>query len=241
MGNWEHTHTKIQTGILLHKKINSYLIVFKIPAQRLRPHVSYDFDLFTIKKGQKSYGFIAIEYSEIVKYRKLGVLWNSQSAINSYFAVVKKRSEEQTGFYYWGGTVGKKLWTILHPQLPWYYASFGKTETRKNNFQDILSLYSNAKKLEFEVNFIKNNKIQLNEEDNELLKKLNPSFFAYEKINTSKIFYQRVIASYSPEKYKLPIVTINPFILKDMCLLTGKIEEIPKFIYYFTYTETYLQ
>jgi len=235
MNNTESKPKNISNKQIIRKEKNRYLVIFEIPTQRLRPHVSFDFDVLSFTKNKKSYSYIAIEYGEIVKFRKMGILWNSQFSLSSYFTLVKKRNEENIGFYYWGGTVGNKLWTLFQPEKPWYLASYGKTTNEKNN----LTLISNAKELSCEVNL--NTRVQktLTENDKSVLSNFLPEFIVYEKTNSANYKIKNVYYYTEGEAYKLPLLTIKPNVFKDMCLLTDKAEEQPSFVYFFEDFELY--
>lgn len=229
MNSTESKPKNISNKQIIRREKNRYLVIFEIPTQRLRPHVSFDFDVVSFTKNNKSYSYIAIEYSEIVKFRKLGILWDAQFSISSYFTLVKKRNEENVGFYYWGGTVGNKLWTLFQPKKPWYLASYGKTTNNKNN----LTLISNAKELSCEIDL--NTRVQksLTEKDKSILNNFWPEFMVYEKTNSANYKIEDVHYDTDGKTYKFPLLAIKPNVYKDMCLLTDKAEEQPGFIYFF--------
>jgi len=235
MNNTEIKPKNIHNKQLIRKEKNRYLVIFEIPTQRLRPHVSFDFDVVSFTKKNKSYSYIAIEYSEIIKFRKMGILWNAQFSISSYFTLVKKRNEGKTGFYYWGGTVGNKLWTLFQATKPWYLASYGKTTNEKNN----LTLISNAKELSCEINLNTRVEKALTENDESILNNFLPDFIVYEKINSSNYKVINAHCITEGKTYKLPLLTIKPNVFKDMCLLTDKAEEQPSFVYFFEDFEQY--
>ncbi len=220
---------------------NRLVILFAIPSRRLRPHVPYEFDLISFRKNNKSYSFIAIEYLDIIRFRKFGILLNSEFSQTNYLAMVRIRGELPTGFFYWGGTIGSKLVSFLHSGYPWYHAYYQRTVQENKNSSNPIKLFSKAKELSCSLEYKSystkiNRKAPKGDSTIELVKK--PEFIAYEKIDSSKIkAYQ--IQRTTKEELLVQIFKINPKVLKNMCLLTEEEENKPYAAYFFKEGKTF--